>query len=135
MRQPIPTLFLLALPLLAACATSSTPPAPSAITAPAAQAQAESPAREEDEYSRYELLEPGLGAVPHSLRGHRDRAGATVYFNPIRKGSAASDESVRDRATGQPLSAYLPGFPSVRVDYLIDTPACQSNTENETRPD
>jgi hypothetical protein len=29
--------------------------------------------------------------------------GATAYFNPIRKGSEASGESVRDRATSQPL--------------------------------
>ncbi|MES1243470.1 MAG: hypothetical protein ABUT39_17815 [Acidobacteriota bacterium] len=103
MRQPIPTLSLLALPLLAACATSSTPPAPSTITAPAAQARAESPDREEDEYSRYELLEPGSAQFHILFEVTATEPGATVYFNPIRKGSAASDESVRDRATGQPL--------------------------------
>jgi hypothetical protein len=31
-------------------------------------------------------------------------AGATFYFNPIRQGSEASDESVIDRMTGQPLT-------------------------------
>ena len=31
------------------------------------------------------------------------RPGATAFFNPIRKGSIASDESVTDLATGRPL--------------------------------
>lgn len=91
--------LLLALPLLAAC--SSTPPA---ATAPAAQPQAPSPDREEDEYSRYELLEPGSAQFHILFEVTAIEPGATAYFNPIRKGSAASDESVSDRATGQPLT-------------------------------
>jgi hypothetical protein len=92
--------LLLALPLLAAC---SLPPAPATITAPAAPAQADSPDREEDEYSRYELLEPDSAQFHILFEVTAIEPGATVYFNPIRKGSAASSESVRDRATSQPL--------------------------------
>ena len=45
-----------------------------------------------------------LGKVSHHLRGDGERRrGATHYFNPIRKGSIATDESVFDRATGKPL--------------------------------
>jgi hypothetical protein len=93
-------LSLLALPLLAAC---SLPPVPSAITAPAAQARPDSPIREEDEYSRYELLDPDSAQFHILFEVTAVEPGATAYFNPIRKGSAASGESVRDRATGQPL--------------------------------
>lgn len=89
--------LLLAIPLLAAC----TPPPP--VTAPAAQPQADSPDREEDQYSRYELLEPGSAQFRILFEVTASEPGATVYFNPIRKGSAASDESVRNQATGQPL--------------------------------
>lgn len=92
--------LLLILPLLAAC---TPPPPPSAIPAPAAQPQAASPGREEDEYSRYELLEPGSAQFRILFEVTATEPGATAYFNAIRKGSAASDESVRDRATGQPL--------------------------------
>ena len=95
MRLPLP---LFALLLLAAC--SSTPPP---VTAPAAQSQAAIPDREEDEYSRYELLEPGSAQFHILFEVTAIEPGATVYFNAIRKGSAASGESVRDRATGQPL--------------------------------
>lgn len=88
---------LLALSLLAACSP------PLAVTAPAAQVQADAPSREEDEYSRYELLESGSAQFHILFEVTAAEPGATVYFNPIRKGSAASDEAVRDRATGQPL--------------------------------
>ncbi|HEX3127163.1 MAG TPA: hypothetical protein VH394_07515, partial [Thermoanaerobaculia bacterium] len=88
------TSFLLLTLFLAACA--STPP-------PAAQPQASSPDREEDEYTRYELLEPGSARFRILFEVTAIEPGATAYFNPTRKGSAASDESVRDQATGQPL--------------------------------
>ena len=52
-------------------------------------------------------------------------AGARYYFNPIRKGSIATDESVADRATGKPLQfdvvgaavarAQVRGFQGARV--------------------
>jgi hypothetical protein len=96
-RLPLLAFVCLGLPLLAACAQP-----PRAVTMPAA-AQAESPQREADEYSRYELLEPGSGRFHILFEVTAVTPGATAYFNPIRKGSVASDESVRDRATSKPL--------------------------------
>ena len=56
-----------------------------------------------DAYTRYELLAPGSGKFRIIYEVTATTAGATSYFNPIRKGSVATDESVLDRATGRPL--------------------------------
>src|SRR5579875_3432184 len=58
---------------------------------------------ETDAYTRYELLSPGSGKFRIVYEVTDATPGASVYFNPIRKGSIASDERVSDRATGQPL--------------------------------
>jgi len=91
------------LPLIAACAR---PPQPVTATVPAAPRQAK-PApevsRESDEYTLYELLDPDSSQFHILFEVTAITPGATAYFNPIRKGSTASGESVRDRATGQPL--------------------------------
>src|SRR5215471_10522338 len=71
----------------------------------AAQAHAQ-PARTPQEahgYTRYELLAPGSGKFKIIYDITAIRPGATAFFNPIRKGSVASDESVVDLATGKPL--------------------------------
>ena len=69
------------------------------LASPSTAAQTEA-----DAYTRYELLAPAT----HSFRIIYDvtatAPGATAYYNPIRPGSAASDESVIDRATGKPLA-------------------------------
>ncbi len=67
----------------------------------ASQAQTAPP--EANGYTRYELLAPGSGAFRIVYDITAVRPGATVFFNPIRKGSVASDESVADLATGAPL--------------------------------
>jgi len=98
--------------LLALAACSSTRP----VTAPAApvppktprapvpaQARAEGPVREADEYTRYELLAPESAQFHILFEVTAITPGATAYFNPIRKGSVASGESVKDLATNQPL--------------------------------
>jgi hypothetical protein len=41
--------------------------------------------------------------------------GATYYFNPIRQGSVATDESVVDRATGKPLEFDVVGVTEARA--------------------
>lgn len=71
----------------------------------ASHAAAQEPARqtEADAYTRYELLEPGSGKFRIIYEVTATTAGATHYYNPIRKGSVASDEQVFDRATGKPL--------------------------------
>src|SRR5687767_15403884 len=66
---------------------------------------AQSPAAQTDadHYTRYELLAPGSAKFRIIYEVTATTAGATKYFNPIRRGSIATDESVMDRMTGQPL--------------------------------
>jgi hypothetical protein len=54
-------------------------------------------------YTRYELLEPGSGKFRILYEVTQTRAGARHFFNPIRKGSVSTDETVTDLASGQPL--------------------------------
>lgn len=56
-----------------------------------------------DDYTRYELLAPGSGKFRILYDVTATAAGATQFFNPIRKGSVASDERVTDLMTGRPL--------------------------------
>jgi hypothetical protein len=65
--------------------------------------QTPAPQTESDAYTRYELLAPGSAKFKITYEVTATTAGATSYFNPIRKGSVATDESVFDRATGKPL--------------------------------
>ena len=66
--------------------------------------------RSEDEYTRYELLAPDTSSFKIIYDVSAVTPGAAFYFNPIRKGSVASDESVIDLASGQPLKfEQVPG--------------------------
>jgi len=56
-----------------------------------------------DHYTRYELLQPGSAKFRIIYEVTATTAGATKYFNPIRKGSVATDEAVFDRMTGKAL--------------------------------
>jgi len=62
------------------------------------------PSPEMNAYTRYELLAPGSGKFRIVYDITETHAGATAFFNPIRKGSVSTDESVIDRATGAPLT-------------------------------
>jgi len=64
---------------------------------------------EADAFTRYELLAPGSGKFRIIYEVTATTSGATYYFNPIRKGSVATDESVIDRATGKPLAFDVVG--------------------------
>ena len=94
--------------------------------------------QEANGYTRYELLAPGSGKFRITYGITAVRPGATAFFNPIRKGSIASDESVTDLATGQPLqfaqvsgeSAKTTGLPEadpasdyIRVELAHPVPA------------
>lgn len=68
-----------------------------------AQAAAVPAQTEADEYTRYELLSPESASFAIRYEVTATTAGAKYYFNPIRKGSVASSESVIDVMTGQPL--------------------------------
>ncbi len=56
-----------------------------------------------DAYTRYELLAPRSGKFRIIYEVSATTPGAGFYFNSIRRGSIATDESVFDRASGQPL--------------------------------
>ncbi len=71
---------------------------------PAARGAAQStPQTQSGEYTRYELLAPGTARFRILYDVSATSPGARFYFNPIRKGSEASDEKIYDRATGGAL--------------------------------
>ena len=79
-------------------------------------AGAQPPAQTEaDAYTRYELLAPGSAKFRILYEVTATTAGATHYFNPIRKGSVATDEHVSDRATGRPLAFDVVGAAVARA--------------------
>ena len=86
-----------------------------AVAAGSVSIQAQAPRQtESDAYTRYELLAPGSAKFRIIYEVTASTPGATYYFNPIRKGSVASDESVRDRATGRPLEFDVVGVDVAR---------------------
>lgn len=58
---------------------------------------------EQDEYTQYELLAPESAAFRINYEVTATTPGATAFFNPIRKGSVATDEAVFDMMTGEAL--------------------------------
>jgi hypothetical protein len=67
-------------------------------------AQASAPRQTEaDTYTRYELLAPETAQFRIVYEVSATTAGATAYYNPIRKGSQATNEAVFDRLTGEAL--------------------------------
>ena len=74
-----------------------------ALTLLALPALAHAQNRAEDEYTRYELLDPATSSFKITYDVTAVTPGAKHYFNAIRRGSIARDESVIDLATGQPL--------------------------------
>lgn len=80
--------------------------------------------RAEDEYTRYELLAPETASFRITYDVTAMTPGAKYFFNPIRKGSQASDESVIDLMTGKPLKftevtgaqARAAGFTTAEAD-------------------
>ena len=89
-------------------------------------AQAPPQQRESDAYTRYELLAPGSAKFRIIYEVTATTAGATHYFNPIRKGSIATDESVIDRATGKPLAFDVVGAAAARVGGVRTTDTSQT---------
>jgi hypothetical protein len=74
---------------------------------------------ESDEYTRYELLAPETASFKITYEVTATTPGAKVYFNPIRKGSAASDEAVYDAMTGDPLRFEIVSGAEARKDSLM----------------
>src|SRR5205814_4588717 len=79
---------------------------------------------QQDEYSEYALLAPDTASFKILYDVTSTTSGATTYFNPIRKGSEASDEAVYDMMTGQALKfeqvtgteARATGMPTADLD-------------------
>src|SRR5216683_4174742 len=97
-----------------------------------------------DEYTRYELLSPESASFAIRYEVTATAVGAEYYFNPIRKGSVASGESVVDVMTGQPLRfAVVSGEEAVKdplmkgasssVDYVKVHLARAVPTEGQAR--
>ena len=84
-------------------------------------ANAESPAAqtEADEYTRYELLAPETASFKIYYEVTATTAGAKYFYNPIRKGSTASDESVLDAMLGKPLHFEVVSGTEARKDPLM----------------
>ena len=74
---------------------------------------------ETDEYTRYELLAPESASFKILYEVSAATAGAKVFFNPIRKGSMASDEAVYDAMTGEPLHFEVVSGTEARKDPLM----------------
>ncbi|HLY17489.1 MAG TPA: hypothetical protein VKR61_09700 [Bryobacteraceae bacterium] len=72
-----------------------------------------------DEYTRYELLSPESSSFAIRYEVTATTPGAKYFFNPIRKGSVASDESVVDVMTGQPLRFEVVGGAEALQDPLL----------------
>jgi len=74
---------------------------------------------ETDEYTRYELLAPGSAKFKITYEVTATTAGAKYYYNPIRKGSTATEESVLDVMTGKPLKFEVVSGADARKDALM----------------
>src|SRR5215831_15226894 len=74
---------------------------------------------EADEYTRYELLTPESASFKILYEVSAATAGAKVFYNPIRKGSVASDEAVYDAMTGEPLHFEVVSGAEARKDPLM----------------
>ena len=74
---------------------------------------------ETDEYTRYELLAPQSASFKIYYEVTATTAGAKVFYNPIRKGSVASDESVYDAMSGKPLPFEVVSGTEAHKDALM----------------
>jgi hypothetical protein len=74
---------------------------------------------EADEYTRYELLAPETASFKIFYEVAATTPGAKVFYNPIRKGSAASDEMVYDAMLGTPLHFEVVSGAEARKDALM----------------
>jgi hypothetical protein len=103
--------------ILLAQQTSTTPAA-----VPTAATQTET-----DEYTRYELLAPESASFKISYEVTATTPGAKFFYNPIRKGSTASDEAVFDSMTGDPLHFEVVSGADARKDSLMSETDADAN--------
>jgi hypothetical protein len=87
--------------------------APPAATPPAVKQT------ETDEYTRYELLAPESASFKIYYEVTATTPGAKSFYNPIRKGSIATDEAVVDSMSGEPLHFEVVSGAEARKDPLM----------------
>jgi hypothetical protein len=85
----------------------------------AATASAAARQTETDEYTRYELLAPDSASFRIRYEVTATTAGARYFYNPIRKGSVASNEAVYDAMSGEPLPFEVVSGEEARKDALM----------------
>ena len=95
--------------------------APSVVTASGAKQT------ETDEYTRYEVLTPESASFKISYEVTATTPGAKFFYNPIRKGSVASDEAVFDSMTGGPLAFEVVSGTEARKDPLMSDADADTN--------
>jgi hypothetical protein len=88
-------------------------------SAPTAATPSTAKQTETDEYTRYELLAPESASFKISYEVTATTPGAKFFYNPIRKGSVASDEAVFDSMTGDPLHFEVVSGVEARKDPLM----------------
>src|SRR5580693_2286233 len=110
----------------AQAAAQAPAPAPAAQAPAAAQAAKDGvyfpsavTQTETDEYTRYELLAPETASFKIYYEVTATTAGAKFFYNPIRKGSVASDESVYDAMSGKPLEFAVVSGAEAKKDPLM----------------
>lgn len=74
---------------------------------------------ETDEYTKYELLAPESASFRIRYEVTATTPGAKYFYNPIRKGSVASDEAVYDAMTGEALQFEIVSGEEARKDPLM----------------
>ena len=101
---------------VATCAANAQPPQATndGLYFPTAAEQTET-----DEYTRYELLAPETSSFRIYYEVTATTPGAKFFYNPIRKGSTASDESVYDAMLGKPLHFEVVSGSEARKDPLM----------------
>jgi hypothetical protein len=85
----------------------------------ATTANAQGQQTETDEYTRYELLAPESASFRIHYEVTATTAGAKYFYNPIRKGSVASDEAAYDAMTGEALQFEIVSGEEARKDPLM----------------
>lgn len=121
---------VLLVPLAGSAVSAQAPqPAKDGLYFPTAQAQTSA-----DEYTRYELLAPETGRFKITYEVTATTPGAKFFYNPIRKGSVASDESVHDPMTGKPLHFEVVSGVEARKDALMPDADLQTEYIKVTLP-
>jgi hypothetical protein len=93
------------------------------VAALTAQAQTQTKTQtqtEQDEYTQYELLAPVSASFKIIYEVTATSPGAKLFWNPIRKGSVASDEAVFDALTGISLKFEQVSGAAAKEHGLVD---------------